>query len=329
MNILVDHHHGALLRSMYYLFKKRLNHKVYIPTGFEWLDYDQLYSCYPHRETANQMLNSWVCDSKFESMFSEMRLDEFINTDIDIIVASLFENYILFDRIIKKYNKKCKLILQVGNNVQSDLINQVGVKNLLSSAYPPYVSTNIHKIFYHQEFNTDYFKPSLNYNIKSVANFKHIMEEDFEMILSLEKKLPDWEFKCYGALNRDGIIHDTEIDMAESINKFGFIFHVKKDEGYGHVIHNSFACAKPMIVNLKTAGIYNQGTYIRNTASFLYEKDFTVIDSSDGIEKVSDKLKMMADNYEFYRNNVYKKFQEVVSFENETLEINKFLENLI
>ena len=84
-----------------------------------------------------------------------------------------------------------------------------------------------------------------------------------------------------------------------------------------------------MIVNLKTAGIYNQSTYMRNTASFLYEKDFTVIDSSDGIEKISDKLKMMADNYEFYRNNVYKKFQDVVNFEKETVEINKFLENLI
>ena len=249
MKVLVDHHHGALLRSMHYLFKKRFNFDVYVPTGFDWLDKDGLYSNYPHRDTANQMLNSWVHDFKYKDMFLPMTLDDFINSDVDIIVSSLYENHLFFKKIIQKYNKKCKLILQVGNNVHSELIRLSEAVNLLSSAYPSYLKFNGHKVFYRQEFDESVFKPTESCNIKSVANFKNIMETDFEIILELEKRMPDWEFKCYGALNRDGNVPDIEQCMSEAINKFGFIFHVKKDDGYGHVTHNAFACGKPTIVD--------------------------------------------------------------------------------
>jgi len=330
MNVLVDHHHGALLRSLYYLFNKRFNSNVYVPTGFDWLDKEGLYSGYPHRDTANQMLNSWLYDEKYKSMFLPITHEEFINMDIDIIVCSLYENYTFFRQIIEKYSKKTKLILQVGNNITQDLVKLAGVKNLLSSAYPTYIDCNdINKVFYRQEFNQDVFKPKDTCNIKSVANFKNIMEEEFNILLQLEKKMPDWEFKCYGALNRDGSIHDIESNMADAINQFGFIFHVKKDDGYGHVIHNSFACGKPMIIDLNTAGVYWNGKFIRNTASFLYEKDKTIIDVNDGIDQIIYKLKYMADHYDDYKNNVINKYNQVVDFDKEFVELKKFIENLI
>lgn len=330
MNVIVDHHHGALLRSLYYLFNKRLNCKVFVPTGFDWLDKDGLYSGYPHRDTANQMLNSWLYDEKYRDMFLPITHEEFINSDIDIIVSSLYENHIFFKQMINKYNKKTKLILQVGNNITPDLVKATDTKNLLSSAYPTYIHcNNIHKVFYRQEFNQDFFKPTDNCNIKSVANFKNIMEDEFQIILELEKKMPDWDFKCYGALNRDGNVHDIESEMSAAINKFGFIFHVKKDDGYGHVIHNSFACGKPMIIDLKTSGVYWNGNFTRNTASFLYETDKTIIDVNDGIDQIIYKLKYMADNYDMYKNNVIKKYNEVVDFDKEFIEVKKFIEGLV
>lgn len=330
MNIIVDHHHGGLLRSLYYLFNKRFNFKVYIPTGFDWLDKDDLYSCYPNRDTANQMLNSWLYDEKYRDMFLPITHEEFLNSEIDIIVASLYENHFLFKKIIEKYNKKTKLILQAGNNLTPELVRMTEATNLLSSAYPTYVQcNNIHKVFCRQEFSLDFFKPSEQCNIKSIANFKNIMEDDFQIMLELEKKMTDWDFKCYGALNRDGNICDRENQMADAINKFGFIFHVKKDDGYGHVIHNSFACGKPMIVDLNTAGVYWNGEFTRNTASFLYEKDNTIIDVNEGIDNIIYKLNFMADNYIDYKNNVIKKFKEVVDFDKEFIEVKKFIENLI
>lgn len=336
MNVLVDHHHGALLRSFYYLFKKRFNFNVFVPTGFDWLDKDGLYSVYPHRETADQMLFSWLGDGKFmdvslhTNMFLPITHEEFINMDIDIIVCTLYENYTFFKQMIDKYSKKTKLILQSGNNITPSLVELAGVKNLLSSTYPTYIECNdIHKVFYRQEFNQEVFKPKESCNIKSVANFKHIMQEDFNIILDLEKKMPDWEFKCYGCLNRDGNMDDRERDMSDAINRFGFIFHVKSDDGYGHVIHNSFACGKPMIIDLNTARVCWNGKFIRNTASFLYEKDKTIIDVNDGIDQIVYKLKYMADNYDDYKNNVINKYNQVVDFDREFIEVKKFIENLI
>lgn len=329
MNILLDYHHGALLRSMYYLFHKRLNFEVFLPTNFEWHDIDGLYSCYNNRNIADQMLNSWRYAS-YNYMFKPMILQEFIDrNDIDIVVASLWENHVIYDKIIKKYNKKCKLILQAGNNILREHVYMANAKNLLSSAYPTYITTeNINKVFYHQEFDLNLFKPDSTLNVKSVANFKHIMEDDINLILELEKIMPDWEFKLYGANNRDGMIDDDEVKMSTAIKKFGFIFHVKKDEGYGHVIHNSFACGKPMIVDLKTAGVHRDKRFIQNTASFLYEKNKTILDSNDKIEDLVYKLNFMADNYQSNSEYVYKKFREIVNFEEECIKIQKFLGQL-
>jgi hypothetical protein len=330
MNILVDHHHGALLRSMYHLFRKRLNYNVYVPTGFEWRDIDGLYSCYSNRDTQYQMLNSWVYDLKFKSMFNPMTLDQFINSEIDVIICSLWDNYKFFESIINKYNKSCKIVLQVGNNLPPELINENKTKNLLSSAYPSYIKTDIpNKIFYHQEFDTDLFTPSTDKNIKSVANFKNIMENDVILMNTLEERLPDWEFKYYGANNRDGIIHDSEDEMSSIVNNFGFVFHVKKDEGYGHVIHNAFACGNPCIVDMNTARVNWNGEIIPNTASFLFEKNRTVIDSNDSIDEVIYNLKYMADNYFDFSKKVYDRFKEVVNFEEEASKIKQFMDNLI
>jgi hypothetical protein len=221
------------------------------------------------------------------------------------------------------------LVLQVGNNILRDHVQMTNGRNLLSSAYPTFVTTpNIHKVFYHQEFDLTKFTPKRPQNVKSVANFKHVMEEDFQLILELEKRLPDWEFKCFGAHNRDGYIDDNEEKMSDAINKFGFVFHVKKDEGYGHVIHNAFSCGKPMIVNRATGGVIRDGQFIPNTASFLFD-DLVVIDSNLDVNVIADSLKRASDNYDFYSEKVRAKFDNVVNFDEESKQVKTFLENLV
>jgi hypothetical protein len=275
------------------------------------------------------MLNSWLCTKEYNEMFKPITHAEFLDTNIDIVVASLWENHLIFKKILDKYDRKSKLILQTGNNIPPSMVYDVQTKNLLSSAYPTYLHSNVHKVFYRQEFGSEFFKPKDTCNIKSVANFKNIMEDEFNIILELEKKMPDWEFKCYGSLNRDGNINDHENTMSEQINKFGFIFHVKKDAGYGHVVHTAFACGKPTIIDLKTSGVHWNGNFIRNTASFLYEKNNTIIDSNDGIDDIAYNLAHMADNYDTYKNNVIRKYKEVVDFDKEYQDIKIFIENLL
>jgi hypothetical protein len=328
MNVLIDHHHGALFKSFYYLLKCRLNYNVYVPTGLDWLDKEGLYSSYPNRGTSDQMLNSWTHDSKNLKCFLPILLQNFENLNIDVIICSLLENYKIFENIIKKYNKNCKLILHIGNNNLPALLEQMNVKNLMSSSWPVYLLSNIpNKVFCRQEFSLNFFKPKYDCNIKSIANYKHILEEEeFNYFKKLETKLPDWQFKCYGICNPDGIINGDEENISESIRNFGFIYHFKKvDEGYGHSIHNAFACGKPVITNSN----YMKFANIGNTASLLFESGVSTLDVyQDSIEQIVYKLEKMADNYQVSSQNVYNKFINTVDFEKESESVKQFMERL-
>jgi hypothetical protein len=333
MKVLVDHHHGALLKSMYYLFKKRYNFDVYLPTGFDWLDKELLYSSYPYRGTADQMLNSWTHDRFCVENFIKADLEIFINTEFDIIVCTLLDNYKIFEDIIKKYNKKCKLILHIGNNNPPSLLEQMGVKNLMSSSWPVYLVSKIpNKVFCRQEFSLDFFKPKYDCNVNSVANYKNILDkEEYNTFLNLEKKLSNWSFKCYGTNNRDGIIPQTEHIMAESMRDFGFIYHFKKiDEGYGHVIHNAFACGKPVITNSNYMKVNFYNKFIGNTPSLLFEPNITILDlTTDSIDDIKYKLEKFSDSYKETSERVYNKFKNTVDFEKESESVRQFIINLI
>jgi hypothetical protein len=57
-----------------------------------------------------------------------------------------------------------------------------------------------------------------------------------------------WEFKSYGGQCRDGACHGSK-QLADSINNTSYVWHTKNGgDGYGHIIHNACACAKPLIV---------------------------------------------------------------------------------
>tara|TARA_S200002703_G_scaffold84354_1_gene72745 strand:+ start:3517 stop:4515 length:999 start_codon:yes stop_codon:yes gene_type:complete len=332
MKILIDNHHGALLKSFHYLFNIRFNADVYIPYGFEWLDVDKLYSNYPQRDTAGQMLVSWANDIENSKQFYKLTLDEFIDADIDVIVCSLLENYNIFKQIISHYNKRCKLVLHIGNNISPQIIEQLGVENLLSSSWPSYLYSNVkNKVFCRQEFSLEKFIPKPDCNIKSVANYKHILNDiELSYFSKLELEMKSWNFKCYGAGNRDGIIDQHESVMSESLRNFGFIYHYKRiDEGFGHVIHNAFACGKPVITSHKHMCVNIDGKYIGNTATLLFEPDVTILDISiDDISTIKYKLEKMSVEYPEVSRKVYDKFRDVVNFDTEFLHVKSFFERI-
>lgn len=333
MKVLLDHHHGALLRSMYYLWGKRFGFDLYLPTEMEWLDQEGLYSNYPQRGTSNQMLNVWRHDAFFLEHFKPILLEEFADTEFDIIVATLLENYKIYEAMIKKYNKKAKLVLHIGNNNWPEQLEQMGVKNLLSSSWPTYLKAKIpNKVLSRQEFSLEWFKPKFDCNIKSVANYKHILVKDeLDKFLLLEKELPDWEFKMYGTSNRDGSICQDEPIMSESIRNFGFVYHYKTiDEGYGHCIHNAFACGKPVITSPRTMAVNWHEENIPITPSFIFENDKTILNlDTNSTVSLTYKLKKMADNYPYYSQYTYDKFRQVVNFDKEFEDIKVFVQNLI
>lgn len=173
-------------------------------------------------------------------------------------------------------------------------------------------------MFYHQEFDLDTFKPGPCANPKSIMSLQHLARgtRTLEQVM---KYLPDWELKLHGAGMRDGPLPSLQIP--QTIRDVGFVWHVKGNEGYGYNIHHTFATGRPMLVDYNG----NQGM----TAADLYEKGVTVIDAKrQHPKKIAQELERAVGEHDKWCEAVYNRFKQVVDFDQEELEIRKFMERL-
>lgn len=331
MNVLADYHHISLLRSIYMLFRERLGHNLDIPFGWDWYYDGSVYSSYA------PMVGTYTVIPEFNNAYFHKYLpdlkpgtyEKLKNNHYDIIVCTLLENYISWQTLIKQYNLKAKLIFQIGNNIPL-WAQPVKFENILSSSWPCYVQYPCkNKVFYHQEFDTTKFKQKLDCDRKSIGNLQHFMQMP-ELFFGLEKNMPDYKFYAHGAGNRDGFIPNGEDEMSQHITNLGFLFHCKiVDEGYGHNMHNAFACGKPVITDSSHMGVDWNG-WIGNTASLMFEDGKTIIDvNGKTITEVEGMIRDMTENYDEISNYVVKKFNTISNFDDEFMSIKSFLANLI
>lgn len=335
MKVLLDIHHHDLFRSLYLLFRKRLNFEVYVPVGMDW---NKLfgYANYPSKTTVEQYLvdvKSWLNTANDLNDVKFLTLQEYKDIDIDISVASLLENVKVFDNLSKKFDKKTKNIIQVGNNFPVNCIDEFG-KNLMSSSTVVYKLSSIkHKIFYHQEFDVNFFNLNSNtFNVKSVYSLQHYFgtgmspyELDLELFKTLKKTMPDFCYKCFGFGGEGGSIDGVPKKISDVIKSSGFIFHVKpQGDGYGYLYHNSYACGKPVIYKSKYL-FYND---IPMTPMMLFDEKTSIDLSSLTIDEVVKKITDMSEDYENVTQSVYDRFKSVVNFDEEFLKIKLFIETL-
>lgn len=332
MNILIDIHHHDLFRSLNLLFYNRLGYQIYIPYGLDWNTHFK-YANYNNINVIHQYLihvKEWLNVGADLSNVKFLTLEEYKDINIDIHIASITDNILPFLEVSKKYNKKTKHIFQVGNNFDVSIIDNI-VSNLLSSSTLVYELSNIkNKCFYHQEFDLNCFKPYNSCeNIKSVYSIQHYFgtgmnpyTKDYELFLKLKNELPSFDFACYGAGNEKGSIVNIPKHMGEFYRNTGFIFHVKpQGDGYGHIYHNSYACGKPVI--------YKSEYLHRMTPMMLFDEDTSIDLSALNVQQTVDKIQFFANNYSDISTKVYTKFKQVVDFDQEFYNIQKFLFNLI
>lgn len=334
MKVLADYHHLSLLRSIYILFKERFGFELDIPAGWDWYFEGSVYSSY-----AQEVCRSY-CEPGFEDPYFRRYLPElgkgeyekFKSGYYDIVVCTLLENYESWQALIKEFNlqRKTKLIFQIGNNIPL-WAQPTKFENILSSSWPCYKQYDCkNKVFYHQEFDTNLFTQKLDCDRKKIINLQHFMQRA-EIFHGLESILTDYTFKVHGAGGRDGYIPNGEKEMSDYIKDSGFLFHCKVvDEGYGHNIHNAFACGKPAIVDASEMGVDWDEGFIGNTASLMFEDGKTVIDiHGKSIQEIAAEIRRMTDNYEEVSNYIVKKFNEISNFDDEFLRIKSFLANLV
>lgn len=337
MNILADLHALGFKGAIYKLFSDRLKYNVYIPVGKDWFTegYWYLFKHFTYEqmdELANQFLLPEISPTLLKNECPNIKfvtLNEVKNNNIkfDIIISSVPHHHFKFKKLISDFNLNSKLIFHSGNNFHHNDSDIVDVKNLLTSAMGPYkLYSSPNKVFYHHEMDVTLFSKKTECNPKSVVNLQHCMD-DFDTFRKLEIELPNWEFKTYGGNNRDGIL-PFEVTHT-TLKNSGFLFHVKKtDEGYGMMIHSAFACGTPVITDTDYMTVYYDRT-IPNTASLLFTND-TIIDIKKlTIKEIAYLLEKRADNYEYYSDQVYKKFKEIIDFDKECGDIKLFLEKLL
>jgi hypothetical protein len=201
-------------------------------------------------------------------------------------------------------------------------------KNVLASIAPVPVPPGINAMFYHQEFDLDIFRyqpPRLD--SRKITAYMNVLAEggramDFNRYRDL---LPDFEFRSYGAQNEHGVL-GTHPEIAAEMHDSLFVWHVKPGgDGFGHCIHNAFACGRPVITR--------KNHYAGKLAGELMIDGLTCIDlDGKGVDRVVQSIREIADNPERHERmcqSARKRFDDVVDFDREELQIREWLERLI
>lgn len=348
MRILCDFHHSSLYSSYLYTLEGRLGHEVYRQIGTKWFDkgywrinrqkdtiqqYLGTYGYQPTDGTPSLNNTLWVKDGIYYSrdpntgqVHKAIEFDTFMEMDFDVIIASIPDHIKPFKELARK--KKAKFILQIGNEWDISpyqLNEETHIDNLMASVFPREFGVE-HTIFYKQEFDTtifNYQKPT--HNTKMICNYMNVLQnypEALELFLALEKEMPEYTFKMYGAQNRDGTITGVQ-NLANSMKKARWIFHVKPyGDGYGHCIHNAFAVGRPLIVNKSHYDGKLAGTLLRD------QKNCLVIDSLS-VKEIADSIRTHEERNIDLGRHAYNLFKDYCNFEEEAKRLNKFLTNLI
>lgn len=357
--VFTDFHHASLLNSLILLFEKRLGGEVYRPIGMDWHT-KGYWKIYDHPETAQQFLGigaatpdgsprlnetiastAMIIDGELKTFVYKCQdiegekwksnkaitFDGFMNTYIDIVIASIPEHIEPFKKLCEIHPSKPKFIYQVGNNWS---IQASSVPNVMVSAKVN-IPSGVHGINYHQEFDTTVFNPSFDHvrsnTIRSFVNcfdIADIFKLDWLGFQQIEQAMPDWKFEALGGQCRDGAAHGSK-ELASLMHQSKFIWHTKTGgDGYGHIIHNAAACATPLIVR--------KSHYYDKLAEPLLIDGQTCI-AIDGLNTDQIKNKIVhysqADQWSKLSHGLYEAFKANADFDKEETQLRNFLKSLL
>jgi hypothetical protein len=347
MKIFVDYHHEGLYQSLRELLEYRLGHEVYRPIGKEWFaeGYWKIAEPYNnHPNTIEQFLglNGKAWD-KYKNKNGEWRVEDdiyhisnpiyngvdhkaikfsmFPKMNFDIVIASYNRHIKPYNMLIERYSPNTKLVHQMGNNWANSLDYSI-TKNIMASASGFTVPPDVNLITYHQEFsleNFSYAQPTPNNKITSFVNL--LPRPD--LYNQFKTMMPDYEFKAHGMQCPDGTIMEST-ELAKIMQNSMFGYHYKPEgDGYGHVLHNWYAVGRPIIVNYSG--------YAKFMGGALLTPDVTCIDIDiNNIPATVEKIRHFSEPSRHAQMSAaaYSRFKQVVDFDKEAEEIDKFLHNL-
>jgi hypothetical protein len=349
MKIFCDMHHQDLYYSLQLLFERRLGWEMYRPIGVEWWK-EEYWAVYQHPATAEQFLGIYQADKEptdvhgnplperalinknylvedgiyyikdptREAITRAITLDRFKDMQFDVLLSSIPQHIQPYNQLISQYQPQAKHIFQIGNAWG----RQPGVNNLLASTAPFPVPPDVNAVFYHQEFDLGVYKYTPLNQGTVVNSYIHFMKE-LDVLGQFKQMLPHMSFNTYGAGMLD-CLHSADA-MANAMASSGWTWHMKPGgDGYGHVLHNTFACGRPPIVKTHH--------YTGQIGSQLLVDQVTCVDLSiRSLPEAAHLVHQITVDPACHAQmceNAYKRFCGVVDFDAEEHQIRYFLENL-
>jgi len=347
MKVLCDLHHTDLYYSLQLLFEKRMGFEMYRPIGLEWQQ-EGFWHVFDHPATALQFLGTdqatnrpvgingpfpdhellnknyriedgiyYVTSPTEGKLQRAVTLPKFKEMDFDILISSIPAHIQPFNQLISQFQPKAKHIFQVGNIWG----RQSGVQNILASTAPFNTPPTVNTVFYHQEFDLDVYKYIPPITSTVVNSYIHYMSE-LDLLGQYNSLLNSLDFTTYGA-GMDDVLHGSQY-VADAMASAGWTWHVKPGgDGYGHILHNSYACGRPAIIK--------ENHYAGQIGSLLLEDGVTCVDISKRSVYENVALLRQLSRPEAHQamcERVYKRFKQVVDFDTEEVKLKKFLEDL-
>lgn len=344
-------HHAGLLNSLILLFEGRFRGFLARPIGKEWYN-EGFWAVYDHPATIEQYLGigsatpdgtpplNEVQDTENSGLYfcrdiasgflnKAVTLDYFLNHDFDLVIASVPQHVRPFRKLCERHPKKPKLIYQIGNDWNIEKGDELLIDGIMASALLKTLP-EIPYLIYHQEFDLKTFSPGFAYPPEKISTFVNCFNTaqlfafDWAIFQEVEKSLPDWEFKSFGGGCRDGVAAG-DAGVAEEMKKARFIWHTKSGgDGYGHVIHNTGAVARPPIVRMTQ--------YYGKLAEVLLKDEETCLAIDNlSIPEIVKKIEHFSrpDRWLKMAKAHYSNFSDHVDFDKEAKMIDNFLRKLL
>jgi hypothetical protein len=331
--VLTEWHHGGLFQSMVHMFEKRLGGMVFAPVGYEWQQ-QGFWKLSQNPDTIKQYLEPSYCfvgpdgflyyyDKAELKTQRRIQFQEFLQTKFDIILCTLAEHEYSFRELQEKYQPQAKFIRLSGN--WGENINWDNFKNYIDTTglYRP--PEHVNTVVINQEFPLEhfYYQPPMNH--QRISNFMNNLKESpaLQIWEALKPKLLDFDFKMHGSNGDDGMIDGLD-KLAQTMRESAFVFMIKHHgEGYGHVIHNAYACGRPVITMWEH--------YKGKLASRFLKDDYSciLIDNLD-LDSLVKKIRYWSqpENHRRMCENAARLFRENVSFDSDEKKFRKFMGSL-
>ena len=309
--VLADLHHEALYKSLRMLFEDRLGGEVFRPAGMEW--YERGWWAYPTptpRETARQQLQGFTYGHPGKLNH------EFMTggwADFDLMLSSTPDQWYAWEAKRAEHNITIPHVFQSGN----DWILPP-CKNLLNSTTLP-APPGCHAVYYHQEFSLkDYYRPGeAEKPGRVISSFMHYNPRS-DFFYALEREMPDWIFREYGAGGRDG----QPADLPWAMRATRYLFHSKPVEGFGYNQFYAAACGVPLFARVK-ANAHQAIGELYTPVTCLDLDDY----ASPG--HLADAIRRFDRNWQVSSQAIADRFAAKVNFEAEASRIAEWLQTVI